>query len=167
MTVTGTVHASNLPPGAKVIVLWSVSSSSPDHPAKFGEGTIDGSSFTVTFSGAPPADALNEWGNARVGVGYPLVVPADFQLPDGTLADTDLAELDTKVLAGNPNQMILWRSGTTNNPAWVSGFAEDAFSCGQCVPATTGFDSIAPMNCAELVLLDLSSGVHGGGCNWT
>lgn len=164
-TITGSVNASNLPAGAKIIVIWSVSSST-DHSAKFGEGTIDGSSFTVSFSGAPPADALNEWGSARVGVGYPVVVPAEFQVPDGMIANEDIAELQAQVLAVNPRQMILWRSGTVEDPAWVGSFAPDTFSCGQCVDATEGiFDGIAPLSCGELVLWPPELAENS--CNWT
>lgn len=164
-TITGTVNVSNLPTGSKVIVIWSVSSST-DHAAKFGEGTIAGSSFTVSFSSAPPADALNEWGNARVGVGYPVVVPAEFQLPDGMISDEDVEELEAQTLAFNPRQMILWRSGTVEEPEWVGSFAQDEFSCGQCVDVTDGtFDSIAPLSCGELVLWPPELAENS--CNWT
>lgn len=166
VTLSGTVNVSTLPAGAKVVVIWSVSSSSPDSAAKFGEGTVDGSSFTVTFSGPPPTEALNEWGSGHVGVGYPVVVPASLQLPDGVIAEDDMSALDGQMLALNTRQMILWRSGTVEDPAWASSFAEGSFSCGQCVDATESvFDSIAPVSCEELTLWPPE--LVENSCNWT
>lgn len=166
VTLSGTVNVSTLPADTKVIVIWSVSSSSPDYAAKFGEGTVDGSSFTVTFPGPPPAEALNQWGSGRVGVGYPVVVPASLQLPDGALAEEDMSALEGQLLAVNFRRMILYRSGTVDDPVWASSFAEGAFSCGQCVDATEGvFDSIAPVSCEELTLWPPELAENS--CNWT
>lgn len=166
VTLTGSINASGLPSDTKMMVFWSVSSSSPDQMAKFGEGAIDGSSFTVTFSGAPPTEALNAWGNGYMGVGVAVAVPGNLQVPDGLVQDEDASAIESQLLAINFRQMILWRTGTVEDPAWASSFAEGSFSCGQCVEATEGtFDSIAPMSCEQLVLWPPE--LAEGSCNWT
>src|SRR5262249_28060804 len=50
---------SAVPSGQKAIVVWSVSSTSPDYTYAFGSGTVQGSQVSVSFSANPPQDALN------------------------------------------------------------------------------------------------------------
>ena len=93
VTISGTIqirNGSTIPANARVLVLWGVSSGSPDYDYVFGEGTVAPvpGTFSVTFTANPPDAALN---NGTLGVGLVILttdqalaegqVPATYQFP--------------------------------------------------------------------------------------
>src|SRR5688572_6696192 len=85
--VTGTP-----PAGAKVLVLWEVTSAA-DYLYKYGEGESSGAAFALSLPGDPPAEALNQSGGGSLGVGILVLVRSDLVVPDGVVDDSIEAEL--------------------------------------------------------------------------
>ena len=83
VTVSGTIENLNgatIPANARVLVVWTVSATSPEYSYVFGSGTIDtGGSFSITFDGPPPSDALNA---GQLGVGL-VILTTDQSLGTG------------------------------------------------------------------------------------
>src|SRR5688572_17150544 len=70
-----------IPADARVVVVWGVSSGTPDYGYVFGEGVLDrnAGTFRVQFDGPPPAAALNA---GVLGVGL-VVATTDQSLQNG------------------------------------------------------------------------------------
>jgi hypothetical protein len=132
-----------LPAGARVVVLWGVSSSDPDYSYVYGHGTIDRATnrFSVTFDGPPPAAALNQ--PTGIGVGL-VVVTTDASLGDGRLP----GEEDTSKIIGVSGQhaVIYLRDDPAGAPApWLRKFRR-GFSVGQGITIpNSNFDGFAPV----------------------
>jgi hypothetical protein len=83
-TISGTVQFKQqitVPSTAKLTAVWTVSSGSPDYAYVYGRGSVDfeRNTFSITFDGPPPAQALNDYsprGVANLGVG--MIVLGDF-----------------------------------------------------------------------------------------
>ncbi|HEU0029959.1 MAG TPA: hypothetical protein VFQ53_04945 [Kofleriaceae bacterium] len=156
-SVEGTIDVANPPAGAKLAVLWVVSSGSPDTVVKFGETVPTGTTFVLGLASDPPANAINSDGLA-VGL-LALFAPDAALPPDGTVV-TDPDALEPKVL-GLGEDAVIWRGPGTGQPAWTAPFPH-GYSCGKCVRATTEtFDTFTPAACA------ISVAASHEPCNWT
>lgn len=148
--VGGTLTAAagkEVPASAKLLVIWSVSSSSPDYLYKFGEGSSSGSTFGLQLETPPPAAALN---NGQLGVGLLVLMPADSVVADGQLADAD-AELAKALGAAGQYAIIHKANAQVTGRDWAARFPV-GYSCGKGVAATSGetFDSFEPVSCASI-----------------
>ena len=73
--VSGTIQNNTqapIPTHARVLVVWVVSSGSPDYSYVLGEGSLDPGSvtFSIAFNQPPPLEALND---SALGVGIIMV----------------------------------------------------------------------------------------------
>ncbi len=167
--ISGAIAAgATVPAGAKVIVIWSVSTTSPDYEYKFGEGTATASGFTVHFAGTPPADAVNNAGGGlMLGVGTVVLVSADTTIPDGRLATA--FDLST-ALGASPQGAIIWREGNFSGTGttWPDAFPMSMVTCGACMAATMPmtFDAFTPADCSTLEVM-VGDPTTFSFCNWT
>ncbi|MFP2907561.1 hypothetical protein ACLESD_21425, partial [Pyxidicoccus sp. 3LFB2] len=136
-----------VPASAKLMVIWSVSSSSPDYLYKFGEGTSTGSTFGLQLETPPPAAALN---GGELGVGLLVLMPTDSAIADGQLADADAA-LEPALGAAGQYAIIHKTNAQVAARAWAALFPV-GYSCGKGVPAASGesHDSFEPVSCASI-----------------
>jgi hypothetical protein len=138
-----------VPSSAKVLVLWSVSSTSPDYVYKFGEGTSNGASFTLPLSTLPPMDTLN---SGELGVGLILLMPMDYSLADGKVSNEAFEDLWAKGLGGAGQYAIIYKATSTVTwRSWADLFPL-GYSCGKGVDAPQGssFDTFEPVSCASI-----------------
>lgn len=151
------IVGTDAPATGNTVVIWVVSSGSPDYIYKFGQGTSTGAQFVVSFSTNPPAAALNSYG---IGVGIVAL------LAPGTAVPAD-GMVDEMVLDGagyTPLHAVIYKDATAN-PAvvpWIAPFPL-GYSCGRCVEASAGFDSFEPTACTT-VEVDMTP---ANACNWT
>lgn len=148
------------PAGSKVVVLWSVSSGSPDYLYAFGSGTLNGSQVSISFPSSPPEEALN---GGVLGIGLLAVIDGD--LPEGRVQDFD----ESKVRALSAHHAVVYRanaSGSLLETGWDASFPV-GFACGRCVPkepdSESPFDSFAVEDCSKIELEPAGARV----CNWT
>jgi hypothetical protein len=158
-SVSGSVTGSTVPTGAKAVVIWTVSSGSPDYAYKFGEGPTTDTRFTVTFSDSPPTEAINSYG---LGIGVVGLVAEGTEIPTGRI---DVGERE--FLGVTPRHAVIWRSASANDLSWSTAFPR-GFSCGQCVPASPDetFDAFAPVDCSQ-VQIQAAALEQVELCNWT
>jgi hypothetical protein len=155
-----TAKASPAPPaGSKAIVIWTVSSGSPDYSYAFGGGTTTGSDVFVTFSSDPPAEALNA---GALGVGIPALVDAAANVPEGKLPKEQLQGITYAA----PNHAIIFRSGTETvlKNGWDASFPQ-GFACGACERHDAGFDAYTKVDCGAIELVPYTPDLDF--CNWT
>ncbi|HZI14728.1 MAG TPA: hypothetical protein VE153_30450 [Myxococcus sp.] len=149
-TVGGSLTAAagkQVPASAKLMVLWAVSSGSPDYVYKFGEGTSTGASFSLQLPQLPPADALNR---GELGVGLMLLEPGTYALADGRYEDAD-PPFEQALGAAGQYAIIYKAKEQVAGPAWAERFPV-GYSCGKgAPPATTGgFETFEPVSCASI-----------------
>ena len=88
VTFSGTIQVNNgttVPANARILVLWGVTAGSPDYDYVFGSGTMGSNgTFTITFTEAPPAAALNQ---NQLGVGL-VILTTDQNLQQGQVPAT-------------------------------------------------------------------------------
>ncbi|RKH38823.1 hypothetical protein [Corallococcus sicarius] len=152
-----------VPESGKLVVLWSVSSSSPDYLYKFGEGTSSGATFALPLPTPPPAEALNQ---AELGVGLVLLMPTSFSLADGRYEGEDIF-FDALIGAAGQYAIIYRANAQVVAPGWVSLFPV-GYSCGKGVEAPEGssFDTFEPVSCASLnITVDDAANIDF--VNWT
>lgn len=153
VTISGTIQIRNgttVPSNARVLVIWGVSSASPDYSYVFGEGTVHaGGHFTVTFTTNPPDDALN---NDRLGVGLIIAttdqtlgqgqVPSDYTFPGflGMSEDHSVVFVNTSF-------------GAPGVRPWESGFTS-GYNLGEVQRSSTGLDAFrrVALTAARLVI---------------
>ena len=155
-----TAKASPAPPaGSKAIVIWTVSSGSPDYSYAFGGGTTTGSDVFVTFSSDPPAEALNA---GALGVGIPALVDAAANVPEGKLPKEQLQGITYAA----PNHAIIFRSGTETvlKNGWDASFPQ-GYACGACERHDAGFDAYTKVDCGAIELVPYTPDLDF--CNWT
>jgi hypothetical protein len=166
-TVSGSVDATVPSEAQTAVIIWEVSSGSPDYVYKFGEGAVTGGRFSIVLPSDPPAEAINSYG---LGVGLVAVLVPGVALPDGKIA-AGIAAAD--VLAGvSPDRSVIWRAetfdfGGATPPAdfWPLGFPP-GLSCGACTPRPDGgsFDGFAPAACDGIQVTSFGT---ADVCNWT
>src|SRR5262249_53273196 len=76
------------PAGAKLVVIWTVTSETPNYSYAFGSGSVSETKVIVSLSSGPPAEALTA---GKVGVGILAFVGGDDSIPDGKLASDQFA----------------------------------------------------------------------------
>jgi hypothetical protein len=153
-SVTGIV-GTGAPANGLTVVLWVVSSGSPDYIYKFGQGTSTGAQFIASFSTVPPPAAINSYG---IGVGIVAV------LPPGTVIPAD-GMVDEMVIDGagyTTDHAIIYKTATATNLSWTTNFPV-GYSCGRCVRASSGFDSFEVTTCSTVEVDMTPTDV----CNWT
>lgn len=152
-----------VPDSAKLVVVWSVSSSSPDYLYQFGEGTSSGATFALPLSTPPPADALNR---GELGVGLVLLMPTSFSQPDGRYEDEDVFT-DSLIGAAGQYAIIYKANAQVSAPGWATLFPV-GYSCGKGVPAPAGssYDTFEPVSCDSInVTVDDAGNIEF--VNWT
>ena len=153
-----------IPDGARVVVMWGVSSGSPDYSYVYGHGSIDRTTnrFTVTFDAPPPAEALNQ--PPGVGVGLVLVT-TDPSLTDGRLP----GNWDTsKIIGASGQHSVIYLAGSPAQlPAgWLRSFHR-GYNVGEgmTIP-NSSFDGFAPVAADALkVIVDDLANIDF--VNWT
>lgn len=162
-TLTGDVLGDGVPADAEVVVLWPVSSGSPDYVYAYGGGTSTAAQFTLALADQePPRLARNQFGAAGVGIGFVILVPTGTEVPEGIVDPNS----DVDLLGVSPVP-IIWRHGSLGGDySWTDAFEEDTYQCGHCVQADEGevFDHFEPIDCSEL---DITAPPDNIDCNWT
>jgi len=154
-SVTGIV-GTGAPATARTVVIWVVTSGSPDYIYKYGEGGSSGAQFVVSFAAVPPPAAINAYG---VGIGIVAVLPPGVNVPtDGMVSDSVIDNAGYTTDHG----IIYKAPGASNVVPWIGPFPE-GYSCGVCVRASSGFDSFQPTTCST-VEVDMTP---MNACNWT
>jgi hypothetical protein len=165
-TISGTVDGAVQGEGRSVVLVWEVSSGSPDYAYKFGEGTVANGRFSITLPGDPPAEAINSYG---VGIAVVVVLPAGKTLADGKLSNADFGAAS---IAGiSSRYSVIWKAATLNLPStppadfWPLSFPT-GYACGVCTAKPDGgsFERFAPSVCDHLQITTYSVDEM---CNWT
>ena len=138
------------------VVLWQVTSGSPDYTWKYGMGSSSGATFMVTLDMVPPPQAINSYG---IGVGIVGLLPAGTNIPDGMVTNSQLANASF-----SDRYAIIYKAPSANATLvpWIAPFAE-GLSCGRCVDQATGFDTFEPVACPMVQIIQGAQMV----CNWT
>lgn len=158
--VSATVSVPNIPADSKLVVIWSVSASSPDYLYKWGDGQTDGKTFMVTLMGDPPPEAINA---GFVGVGIIVLVPSNYVVPEGKLTSTQSNDLQAKLLAYSAQHAIIFHPNASQSPyPWSSQFS-NGYECAKCGPVPASFDEWIPTKCSDIILVDINQPA----CNWT
>ena len=154
-TLNGTVFTGG-PATGVTVVLWQVTSGSPDYTWKYGEGSSSGTMFMVTLDLVPPAQAINSYG---VGVGIVGLLPAGTIIPDGMVTNQQLQNASF-----SDRYAIIYKAPNANATLvpWIAPFAA-GMSCGRCVDQATGFDTFEPVACPMVQIIQGAAMV----CNWT
>lgn len=150
-TVSGTLvnnSGSPVPPGARVVVAWVVSAASPDYTYIFGQGTVQGNSFQVTFTGPPPAAALNA---GQLGVGV-VVLTTSLSLRNGVRLEE--ASVDPSELLGATGRFAVIYKATddVDQVDWEAAFPL-GFGAGGGVERAADFDAFEPVAADQLELI--------------
>ncbi len=152
--VSGIVE--NPDPGAsgELRALWLVTSGSADHVYLAGSGAFDEGGFDFELPTPVPSDALNAYGDSRLGVGFIAAWPSG-GAPGQPARLSDEAELQDAIGAAS-NHAIVYREGSApfeGTLSWVNEFPE-GFSCGRGVPAASDddFDTFEPVACDQVEL---------------
>jgi hypothetical protein len=148
VTVTGVIEnrsAATIPANARVVVLWGVTSTSPDYSFVFGTGTVSpGGEFSITFHEPPPAAALN---NGTLGVGL-VVLTTDQSLAEGQVPSNYSFP---GLLGVTEDYSIIFRSGTPGLD-WAAAFPP-GYSVGEVQRSTVGFDTFVRVGLDDLRLV--------------
>jgi hypothetical protein len=147
------------PSSAKVVVIWTSDVGQGDYLYKYGEGPATATSFSISIDGPVPTEAT--FGGV-VGVGLPVLIPSSVSVPDGVVTDPNFGA-DILGLAGQ--YAIVFRGNAAPTGLWVDQFPV-GLSCGQCVPATTGFDAFTPMPCNQMIM-QVGPRTAITVCNWS
>lgn len=139
----------SIPTGARVVVVWGVSSGSPDYSYVFGEGSLstDGTSFHVRFDEPPPVEALNA---GVLGVGV-VVVTTNQALRTGD----DINTIPQSEIIGVAGQYGVIYVGDSQQqlPGWAAEFPRGyAVGIGVKVPGAV-FDKFEPASRSNVVLI--------------
>jgi hypothetical protein len=165
-TISGPIDREVQGEGKTAVLIWEVSSGSPDYAYKFGEGTVADGRFSITLPSDPPADAINSFG---LGIAIVMVLPAGQTMADGKLAADafnihDMAGVSTRY-------GVIWRAQTLSLPStapedfWPLSFLA-GYACGACTPKPDGgsFEGFAPTSCDQVQLTTYDIDQM---CNWT
>jgi hypothetical protein len=148
--VSGTIQNNTqepLPPDARLVVAWLVTSESPDYNYVFGEGTLNASAgtFQLRLDQPPPSQALN---SGVLGVGI-LLVTTNQSIASGD----DVSSLSEEELIGAAGQFAII---SVKDPDGVEGWAaefEAGYSVGRGVQVSGEFDVFEPASPSSVVLI--------------
>ena len=90
-------------------------------------------------------------------VGLVVVATSGTQPPDGVITESAITGAAYSV-----NHAIIYKATGATGVSWLDAFPE-GYSCGVCVPASSGFDSFAPTSCTTVEVVQSAQ----DGCNWT
>jgi hypothetical protein len=149
--VTGTIQNNTgapIPANTRLVVLWQVTSGTPDYSYIFGEGTVDpdAGTFRIQLDQAPPSQALNV---GPLGVGLIVATTNQTLGNGGTIDDAALAEVVGA--AGRYGIIYIGPSGV-QNPEWASQF-DSGYGVGVGVDVVGDFDQFAPADPSSVVLI--------------
>jgi hypothetical protein len=151
--VTGTIQNNTqapIPPNARLVVAWVVSSGSPDYSYVFGQGTLDPSAgtFEIRLDQPPPSQALND---GALGVGI-IVVTTNQSIGDGQdisgVPETELIGAAGQygiIFTTDPDQAAQYRN-------WAAQF-EAGYGVGVGVQVPADFDRFEPASPSSVVLI--------------
>jgi hypothetical protein len=150
--VTGTIQNNTqapIPPNARLIVAWVVSSGTPDYSYVFGQGTINPSAgtFEIRLDQPPPSAALNAGG---LGVGI-IIATTNQSVSTGV----DVASIPESELIGAAGQhaiVFLTNPDQTQLPDWTAQFG-NGYSVGVGIPVPGDFDRFDPVSLSSVVLI--------------
>lgn len=150
--VTGPIQNNTqaaIPADARVVVVWTVSSGTPDYGYVFGEGTLDrnAGTFRIQFDGPPPAEALNA---GVLGVGL-VVATTDQSLRNGDFL-TDPPTGFVGITAQHAVIFVSSRQDAMQLLDWAAAFG-DGYSVGAGVEVPGTFDKFAPVSPSSAVLI--------------
>jgi len=158
LLVTGQIQNNTgapIPAGARVVVVWTVSSGSPDYAYVFGAGTIDPATgtFRIEFDQTPPVEALNV---GALGVGF-VVATTNQTLKDGDIITNSMPE----VIGITGQHAVIYLKSQQDAMTfrdWVAEFST-GYSVGVGVPVQGSFDKFVPVSpsAAVLILDDLAN----------
>jgi hypothetical protein len=158
-----TATAEEAPPAdAKLVVIWTVTSGSPDYSYSFGSGSTNGTQVFVSFAASPPAEALVD---GKLGVGVIALVDAADAPPEGKLASGQFDP--TRLLAFAPDYAIVFRNTTETllPKEWDATFPQ-GFACGRCkrAPSQSESDTFEPTECSSVKVALYSKNLSY--CKW-
>ena len=148
------------PSSAKAVVVWTADSGQGDYLYKYGEGTATATSFSLSIDDPLPTEATFR---GIFGVGLAVLIPSSVSVPNSVVTDPNFGA-DILGLAGQ--YAIIFRGNAApTGVSWLDQFPV-GLSCGQCVPATTVFDTFTPVPCN---LMEMQVGPQDAiaVCNWT
>lgn len=161
LTVTGaTVNRTGgpLPNDVRVLLMWVVTSTSPDEVHLLGEGSLegDGATFRLDLEAAPPTEALNF---GALGVGVIFATTNQEIETGGTYTDLPIPEEEIVGVAGQHAVIYVGEDLPTEAASdWPGSFPE-GYSVGVGVEREGEFDAFEPTDpsSVELVFDDLES----------
>ncbi len=145
----------------RVVALWNVTSGSPDYLYTFGGGEAVAGSFNIKFAGAPPAEAINDYGVGvaiigEIADGTPLLIEGRcddcFEMGTG-----DKSTNKTVITGFADRYAVLWVDPEADMsdellPDWMRN-APKGYSCGRGVKVEgRRFESFEQVDCSEIVL---------------
>lgn len=149
--VSGTIQNNTqapIPPDARLVVVWVVSSGSPDYTYVFGQGTLSpGGTFRIQLAQSPPVQALN---NGALGVGI-IVATTSQSLQNGD----DISSIPETELIGAAGRYGIIFVTTPQDAAqyrdWAAEF-DSGFGVGVGVEVPGDFDRFEPVPPSGVVL---------------
>lgn len=150
--VTGPIQNNTqaaIPADARVVVVWTVSSGTPDYGYVFGEGVLDrnAGTFRVQFDGPPPAEALNA---GVLGIGL-VVATTDHSLQNGDVL-TDPPAGFVGITAEHAVIFVSSRQDAMQLLDWAAAFG-NGYSVGVGVKVPGTFDKFEPASPSSAVLI--------------
>ena len=151
--VTGTIQNNTqapIPPNARLVVAWAVSSTSADYTYVFGEGTLDASAgtFEIRLDQPPPSQALND---DALGVGI-IVVTTNSSIGNGG----DISSVPETELIGAAGQYGIISVTNAEEAAqyrnWAAQF-DIGYGVGVGVQVSGDFDGFEPASSSSVVLI--------------
>jgi len=139
-----------IPANARLVVLWGVSSGSPDYSYVFGSGTIHrfNGTFSIRLDQPPPIEALNAGG---LGVGF-IVVTTD-AWEDGDVITSSSQTTGVLGLTGQHALIYVVDSDATQVRDWAGTF-DTGYSVGVGVEVPGEiFDQFVPASRSSPVLI--------------
>ena len=160
--VTSTADGSAPPTSGDTIVVWTISSGSPDYEYVAGRGSLTSTGFEIGLPSTMPAEGVNSYG---VGVGIVVAFEAGAALEDGHVS-SGFAFDSAGVIGATPNYAIIYVAPDASGaPEWAGEFPT-GFSCGVGVEGSGSFDSFEPVSC-DLVELRIGDLRTFDFVNWT
>jgi hypothetical protein len=149
--VSGTIQNNTqapISPDTRVVVVWVVSSASPDRSYVFGEGSLDpvASTFRIGFSQPPPLEALNA---EALGVGI-IVVTTGQSIEKGD----DISNMSEVIGMAGQHAVIYVNSPeqAVQDYNWPAKF-ETGYGVGAGVKLPGPFDGFKPVDPSSVVLI--------------